>query len=155
MERKELKQVQLKLNGVVRMPYNDLEEGKFSFKLELDENSENLLIKACEDLEIEEPAINNDLEVRVKTAYEIPVYYNGEDVYNSERKYQEYFVCDGDKVVVICQLKEYEYRRKRGSTLYLKGIKVLEINEDEHKRVEQYQNTSREISLDDFEDIDF
>lgn len=149
-EKKEMKQKEIKLQGVARLPYFDYEgTEQYSLKLELTEESYEYIGQVCESLGIPEPSINDEMEVRLKTNYKVPVFWQGVDMYDEDKTYSNrYFICDGDKVTVIAQLKEYEYMRKHGSTLYLKGAKVHEINEEEHNKTYE----GHEVTLADFED---
>lgn len=150
--RKEMKQTVVKVRGVVNFPYWDNEENKYSVKLMLNEKEIEKIAQICSDNDMFEPSFGEDEDgINVKTSYQVPIFYEKEDMYDETKSYSDkYFVRKGDEVIAIVQLKEFIYKRKHGTTCYLKGMKVVKLNEEEHKKT--YVRT--EVTLADFEDED-
>ena len=148
---KEVQSVIANLKGIVKFP--NLEEGKFSCKLLLNDEKVDKLETLIEPLN-DEISIN-ELEhdsveyqaINVKTNYAIPIYdTNGVQINAESEDYQLY---DGAKVILKLVFKPYKYKKKTGVTAYLMGAVVIE------QGVKFESSTTFEDFNEDLDDIQF
>lgn len=143
-----------KMKGVIKFPFYDPEEGKFSAKLLIGEKDVETLNDLMDEMD-EEVSIGEMTHegveysaINVKTGFDIPVFDSEGKRINNENEYPIY---DGAQIIAKINFKKYEYTQKKGRTSftktgitgYLMGVVIL-------KQGTPFQ---QETTFDDFKDL--
>lgn len=127
----------ISMRGYVMFPR--YEDGKFTMALAFDESRDYIakVDKICESLNSKLDSVSyTEVEFEDKTypaynmksSFDFPIYEKDGTV-NTD--YDQYYAGYGAEVIVQVLIKEYEYKRKRGHTMYITGMVILEHGQDQ------------------------